>query len=303
MRRKVLRVGASSLAVSLPSKWVKEHEIKAGMEIDVREDWGNLVVQSSDSDRRDSCTIDLKNCSLSFMRGVISNAYKRGYDEVVLHLADQDLMTSVEKIVADLIGFEIVEQNGSIVTIRNIARELESECDSFLRKSFQLVFTMSQILRQSLSTGVYDQQSSINQFKATITKYTNFVKRVVNKLRRTQRAMVFEYLLVWSLEKATNEYVYAYRRMAAVRECDASSAVKKLAEIAEKQLRLMYEGYFEKNYEKIEAVATIKDDLLYGSLDTAFSSCHPEEVPAAHHLANIIRRVYDMTGPYFGIYL
>ncbi|MDP7323990.1 MAG: AbrB/MazE/SpoVT family DNA-binding domain-containing protein [Candidatus Woesearchaeota archaeon] len=47
MKRKVNLVGINTLTVSLPSKWVKEHNIRKGDELEMRSENDSLIIGGS----------------------------------------------------------------------------------------------------------------------------------------------------------------------------------------------------------------------------------------------------------------
>jgi len=67
--------------------------------------------------------------------------------------------------------------------------------------------------------------------------------------------------------------------------------------------RLFYDAFYEHSNENISKINEMKNKLLWEDTYSILENKKDSDAVVAHHLANIIRRVYEMGGPYFGIVL
>jgi len=302
MKRKVVKHGYATLTVSLPSKWARNYGIKAGDEVEVEAKGGELIIKGGILSMGEK-DISVSSSTVSFLRSIISNSYKKGYDLINVQFEDYDVMPKISEIVDGLLGFEIIEQGKKRCTIKNVADALESEFDSLFRKSFFMMFSMSDIISKDLSKCKFDNLNEILQLKKNITKLTDFCKRILNKKKRNNEDFVFIYLIVWSVEKIANQYKYIYEYLAKYKPKKISKETINFFKKTNELFKLFYEGFYEKNNDKIKKCTEIKDKMIYDEFYELNSKIERIELPIIYYSANIIRRIQDMTGPYFGYVL
>ncbi len=125
MKRKVIRQGGGGLTMYLPKAWTEQRKLRPGDELEVLEDGDELVISARGADMR-SREIDVSGQNKSRVRTALSAAYRRGYDEIVLVGSGLSL-SSIEEVVASLMGLVIVEQSPTRIKIRNtIADDFDS---------------------------------------------------------------------------------------------------------------------------------------------------------------------------------
>ncbi len=302
MRRKVSLIGPATLSVSLPSKWAKANNVKKGDEVEVTEEGNRLEISSKCGVTLSSVDLKIKKTNYSHLKSIIANAYKKGYDQIVVEYDDESILKDLQKAVDSLLGIEIVSRSQKRCEIRNIARELETEFSAILKNSFINLLELSNDVLESVKTNNFDKLEEIEYKKDTITKYTDFCKRVLNKHRKSHAEMIFEYLIVWNLEKIANEYKYIYKYGRTYSLKDVSQDLISFFIESNRLLLLYYQAFYEKNDKKIEQISQIKEHTLFKQYYDSFSNRDVAGQAVRHHLANIIRRVWDMCGPFYGLY-
>lgn len=301
MKRKVCQVGPATLMVSLPSKWVKSNNINKGDEVDVVDNGKSLEINSIGYSSDLRIKLDLEKSTLSNLKSVISNAYKKGYDKITISYTDETILKDIQKVVDSLLGVEIVSSNKKQCEIKNIAQELESEFKQIFKKSFILLLELSQDIFSYLKEKDVNKWDDISYKKETITRHTDFCKRVLNKYKRHESETIFEYLIVWGIEKIANEYRYIYYYYINHSPKNLSSAMFDFFKKTNELLGSYYHAYYEKNTKKVELLAKNKDNLLFKKYYNLQKKMTSEDQPVLHHLANIIRRVWDISGPFYGL--
>src|SRR3990167_8185350 len=89
MKRKVVKQGAATLMVSLPSKWAKKYNLKKGDEINIEELDNNLVLSKESVSGKRRTSINLTNHTESAIRTAITNTYRAGYDLVTVQFGTE----------------------------------------------------------------------------------------------------------------------------------------------------------------------------------------------------------------------
>ena len=85
MKRKLVKQGAATLMVSLPSKWAKQNKLGKGDEVDVfQRDNALMLTPESVSSKRE-VEIEIGSETESSVRTIITNTYRMGYDRIKVY--------------------------------------------------------------------------------------------------------------------------------------------------------------------------------------------------------------------------
>ena len=118
MKRRVIQQGPSTLMISLPSKWVKENNIKRGDEIELTEEKGKLTI-TLDTPVKQSFKKDVDAQTMGiFNEYFVNYFYQKGYDEITIRYTDPSIAAMIEKRVKQMIGFEVVGKDKNSITIK-----------------------------------------------------------------------------------------------------------------------------------------------------------------------------------------
>lgn len=190
MKRKVLKIGLSSLAVSLPSKWVKERNIKQGEEIDLEEEGSDLVI-------RGECGVP-EGRELEFTcppidvlsNRIVVSPYIQGYDCVRIGFASQEQHEFLLGSLKALIGFEVISETNKIITFKNVAKGIEDEFDNLFRRLFHITNLIGESVLEFAQGKKTIAYSTIKEYEHTSNKLTNFCKRILNTQPRGETRKV-----------------------------------------------------------------------------------------------------------------
>ena len=131
MKRKVNKVGPATLSITLPAKWVKENQIQKGEQLEVSSTENTLLIGKGVPVLVEEVKKELVHRgSLGYVKSVINNLYRRGYDILTLSYDHEETARFIAKAVQETMGYEIVEQHKESITIRNVAGVFEQEFDN-----------------------------------------------------------------------------------------------------------------------------------------------------------------------------
>ncbi len=120
--RKVYVSGGSTYVISLPKKWVKKANLKAGDSLVVTEQGGSLLIETSVFEKKSSVK-EIKISQLissDALERLIIAFYLVGYDTIRIKLDRKDHLPyrkSIRKMLDYLIGVEIVEDTNDAMTL------------------------------------------------------------------------------------------------------------------------------------------------------------------------------------------
>ena len=180
MRRKVSKIGSSTLMVSLPSKWARKYHVKKGDEINIIEKKDRLILcrEAVTEYRKKELNIDELG---EFRKNYISHLYQSGFDEVEIRFNDIKTYEKIKDRVDNLLGFEVIEQSESRCIIKNIVSGLEEEFDNILRKIFLMLVDMIDSTYDAIKNKEYDRLNEIKDLEKMNNKFTDFCIRMLNK--------------------------------------------------------------------------------------------------------------------------
>lgn len=218
--RKVYVSGGSTYVISLPKKWVKKFNLKAGDSLVVNEQGGSLLIETSMIEK-ESKVKDIKISKIissDALERMIIAFYLVGYDTIRIKLDRKDHLAyrkSIRNILDYLIGIEIVEDTDDVMTLE-------------IMVDYKRMMTM-QILQRMYSIN----RSMLLDFgKALKTMDIGLAKDVIVREREIDRL----YFLVVRQLKSAVEYQQVAEKLGIENQRDCLGyriAVKALERIAD----------------------------------------------------------------------
>jgi len=301
MKRKLVKQGVNALTVSLPAKWVKKNNLKAGEEIDVEEKKEGLVLRSS-SFGIEPIKVNVNVSGPSkLIRRYIGNLYRKGYDEMRFEFDNPSYIKEIQKHIIGFLGLEITQQGSNYCVVRNVASVKDEEFDNMMNRMFLLTLTMGEDLLEGIKEEDFDKISNISILELTHNKLFNFCLRIIN--RPTFRGNVyFTGMLLIRLEDAGDRYRDIAEYIIATKHIKLSKPLISLLEEANKKLKKVYELYSKFDGSKAVHIQDKKKELTDKALQL-LENVSEKEVRIAHILSNLIDDVYEAASPIFGLHL
>ncbi|MFC1754741.1 AbrB/MazE/SpoVT family DNA-binding domain-containing protein, partial [Thermoproteota archaeon] len=212
MKRKVIKLNPSTVAVSLPVKWVREQGVKKKDELEVDVSNSILTIKAVGARPEEKkIEIELKTGPKRYIISHINNLYREGYDEIRINFDDIKIVEIIKEAVENTLGYEIIEQKEKNCVIKNVAGIFEGEFDNLIRREFLVLLSMADDSLEEIQNLKVDLEK-FRQLKRTVEKLMNSCCRILNKGdRKCSPKSKFIYLIVYTLEKITNEYLYIVR--------------------------------------------------------------------------------------------
>ena len=149
MQRKIIQQSATSMGISLPSKWVKKWNLAKGNIVNIDEVNGILEIKPVDFRQPEKkAEIDTKIYGNLTARK-FDNLSKRGYDEIkVLYSAEKELEPIKDLLLHELTMFEIVKKEKDCIIARAISEINKEELDRIVSR---LVFLLIENINKTIS--------------------------------------------------------------------------------------------------------------------------------------------------------
>jgi len=180
MKRKIVQHGNSTLTLSLPSRWVKENNIKKGQILDIEPSEKGLLI-NLDKAKFDSIEINLSDEKEWYVHRILSHLYTYGFDEIKVNHTISNQLSLIRNSLKDLSGFEVVESKTNYCEIRSVTSIDASEFDSTMKRIFWQIISQFDYFMEDIEKKEYLNLNENLEIHKVIVKLINISKRLINK--------------------------------------------------------------------------------------------------------------------------
>ena len=170
MQRKLIKQGAG-LTFYVPKKWVNRLDLKKGDDIQIDFQGNDLVISSTKKEKSLSeIKMDLPNLPETGVRTAIINAYRAGYDRIVVTFeGDKKFITNLTN--NHMIGFEMFKKSKNGYILDSVASPSYEHFENMFQKQFFIILEMIR------NTG----KENLLEYANKIQRYDNYLKRCISK--------------------------------------------------------------------------------------------------------------------------
>ena len=276
MQRKLVKQGGSALTITLPSKWIKQQELKAGEEIELNERGKEIVVSTKKGFSAGKICLDISGYSMGLIIRNITAAYKLGYNEIELKFNNPKIsytpkigyphsgkeistIAFVQMVTGGLLGMDMIEQSKNSCLIKELAEIKDIEFKNILRKVFLLFISMFENTLEYMKENNEDILHPIFNIEDSINKDTNFCFRILNRSDyEDYKKTSTMYCFITQLELIADRNIHLVKAI----ERKKTKVSKDIVKIYE-ETAAIYKEFYE-NYYKFDKKRLV--DLYYRSL-------------------------------------
>ncbi len=296
MKRKLVKQGAATMMISLPSKWIKANELNKGDEIEIDEKQNSIIIGLGGKKSKRQTEMTLASSTESSVRTILTNAYRLGYDKINLNFQDKKALKIIQNTVNhNLIGFEIIKKTNKNCEIENITEPSKEQFDNIFSKIFLNIDELFIIAENML----HGRKKEFEEIEQKIQQYDNFCRRVIAK-----NELYGIYQLKWAFHA---ELIHAQRELYLLlkylekNKTKADKLVFQLLEDCKKVFKILKQAYKEKSIEKLEKIHDLEKEMIYkkgySSLKKSVGRIE------AHHILAAIRNFYLASSPLIGTFI
>ena len=297
IKRKIIQHGPSTLIVSLPSNWVKQNGIKKGDELDVREEGKTLIIGVDKVTTNLTLTQDVSTLKPFLVTRFLARAYQKGYDRIHLTHNNPELLKTIQEKTLELIGYEIIEQNGKHCLIQSISSKIELDFDNSLRKAFLITKQMLEACYEAYRDGDKPTLKNLYLKDIEVNRFTYFCLRQINKeqyvdAERAQQSHILYYLIEILEDLGDNAKQLATQLSEGKRK---SKELTSLLKLMLEQFDVSYHFFYKPSAEKVNQAYTFYkeiEDKLKAILSTDLTE---DEIQAVYLIRDSSRIIYHFT--------
>ena len=298
MKRKIVKQGAATLMVSLPSKWCRKNKINKGDEVNIEEKQNNLIVGLEPGKHKTSIEFNISNLTESSIRTLLTNTYRLGYDKVKVNFKDKNAFEIIkETINKNLLGFEIIKKRDNSCEIENVTEPAKEQFDNIFSKIFLNIEELFRLTNLEFQ----GKKQEFHEIERKIQQFDNFCKRVISKFD-----IFSDSHLRWSfhveLIHAQRELYHMLKYLSKNRNrIKVEKQVHELLEKCEKVFEMLKKAYYEKDILLLEKIHEIEKRFVYkNGYELIIKN---KNKILTHHLIGSIRNFYLASSPLMGMFL
>jgi len=300
MKRKVIKQGPSTLMVSLPSKWVKEHNIEQGNEVELEEISEGLLIKTDSKSKLNTITVNVSGPP-KLIRRYIGNIYRKGYDEITLEFDDPSSIKHIEKYSQDFLGLQITEQGKKYCVLHSVASLKIEEYDSMVNRIFLLILEMGSDVIDALKKKDLDELSNIAILDNSVNKLFNACLRIINR-PGFPRKVYFSGKLLIRLEDAGDRYRDLAEYLLSLKDLKISKETMAFLCHINEKVRKLYELYSKFDKEKILYIFDKREEFVRRT-NELLERVPKKEIRIIHILGKLVDDIYEASSPLFGLNL
>ncbi len=280
MKRKIVAQGNQSLTLTLPIKWIREQQIKAGDEVAVDQRGGELVIGKEGPKKGGTVKITVTPATnnAKLLRSLIFGAYRSGADEIAidfeaLELVDRDMgkvktIKYIQDTVNLLIGVSIVEQTKNFCKIKDVTGASEEEFDTILRRTFLLILSIGEQSLKAFEEKDKEAFEDVPLIYDSIRKFTEYCMRLLSKYEYKEHENTGHfYSIVTCFDDISDAYRHLTKHFA---KLNLSPPVIKAYRDLNQLMRKAYEWFYSPQDKKLA-------QELFHTRDTSYKSIYSAE--------------------------
>lgn len=291
MKRKLVKQGAATMMISLPTKWIKENNLNKGDEVDVSEVEKDLVISKEVHDSKKETEITITSPLVTVVRIMITNAYRADYHKVKVNYKDKKVYSIIKELVDEqLLGYEIIKKEEGYCVIENIASLSETQFDNIFSKLLMNIEETFDYVEQFFNGEKVDFEKTQDKTK----EFDNLCRRIIfrERLSNSELRVDFHSELMHAQRELYLLLVYLKNNKSKTDKSEIDLLME-----CRKSFEILKEAYYTKNIEIIEKLIEF-EQVAYKK---AYKAIEKSDPIAIHHLMNAMRGFYLCASPLAGI--
>jgi len=215
MKRKLIKQGGGGgITIYLPKKWIDTNSLKGGDEVNVEEEENKIVIEAGAKESVSRQEVAIEDHSDEFVLRVITNAYKKGIDELRLVFKKDVPLKAIKYTLSRLtIGYEVTDLGKDYCVIRSFSSDDINNIDVSIKKCFFLIRDVQETILKDIKGRKFPNEEQISSANENIKKLSNYairtsIKKIKAVYKNENNLVIFTNLYLY-----TNKLVYIYQHL------------------------------------------------------------------------------------------
>ncbi|MBU0456736.1 MAG: hypothetical protein ABH824_07160 [Nanoarchaeota archaeon] len=296
MKRKIFKLGATTLVTYLPAKWIKQHNLKPGDELLLFEKEKSITFSTMKDSEIKEIEIDIEELNQELIKEYLTGAFIRGYDQIKILFKKQESLVFTQETINSLIGLAIIEQGTNYCVAGEISETTDTQFDNIFRRIFLLTISMAEDSLIDLIKNDKESLKGIKRRDLDIDIFINFCFRILNKKGYKdyfKTPIVYNILQV--IKELGNNYGDLTIDLIRHEKITFRKELKELYRETNESIRRFYHLFY--NFEKNDFISfqieCKKRNDKIKSLNN-LKNINPEEMTILYHLRKINDNLYNL---------
>lgn len=300
MKRKLVKQGAATLMVSLPSKWIKENKLGKGSEINLEEKQNELLISTEEARKqKKNIIIGITPKNKKDIKNILTHVYRKGFDNITIKGIERDSVNEIKNITNNLLlGFEVSKLESKEVVIENISEPSREKYSIILKKTFDIIKEAQDIMIEDFKSGSFKNYHEMENIRNQQDKYILFCKRLLIKENYIDNKL-FEWELLTFLMHILHKYYYFYSYLSKNKIKVEKQMISLLEELKE-YFNLYVRAYYDKDIENIHSINNLKDKFQFGEALKLIEKSYGKNSVAYCYIREIFRLIQIGASPILG---
>lgn len=299
MRRKIIEQ-KSAYTITLPIKWVREHNLDKTKEVDVTEENTGLLISSEKQASLRKVDLNLKKGTEHYYRIMIENEYLRGNTEILINFPDQNAFQAIQNTVSNLIGFEILDQNKNNCRIAQTAMPTSKEFKAILNRLFNIIRYSLEIISNDIKANSFHNMAEIKKIEDDTRRYSLFCRRMIHTQGIISRIDEFLWdLMLERLVITAYEQYFMYEKLSALSKDNSKIKphIYRLYNKSESMFKIFSEMFFKKKIDEFSIINSLWQEIYFHEGHDLLTKCTKKESIILFHTINYSKMVWLISQP------
>jgi phosphate uptake regulator len=175
MKRKLIQLSTSTKVVSLPSKWIKQNNLKKGAEINLETVNNAIMISAECKPKENKLQIDISDFEGKLVWTILDAIYISGYDIVELKTKDIEQSQLVSKAIKHFLGFIVFDERKDKIILKDISKDSSEDINSITSRIFYICIDMLEDIKNEKDKSLMKKRDYL------INSYTSYCMRLQNK--------------------------------------------------------------------------------------------------------------------------
>ncbi len=295
MERRLIKQGGGGYTIYLPKKWVDRKKLHEGDIVDVKEVENSLIIGSEVKEKKE-ITIEITEQNREDIKVILTHAYRRGFDSIILKNTDQELIKKIKQTTKNLLlGFEITEKSEKQCKIENISEPTGQKYEVMMRKVFMIIEETQDILLEDFTNSKYENWKEIEEIRNNQDSFILFCRRTLIK-EKYEKDPVLEWELLTFLMHIEHAYFYLYK-YAKENKVKTDKSVLMLLQELKEQFQLYQDAYFNEDIKAVHKINSLKKEYQFGKCLELIEKSKGKSAVVHCYIKELFRTIQIGTSP------
>lgn len=272
------------MTISLPARWTKKFNLKAGDEVELEEQGQRLAISTARAAGALKEQADLA-VSPHIARAVITAKYVKGCDEIELKTASREQAKRVQNIIRGIQGLEIVGQTKDTLLVKDMTAGA-IDLEPLIKRIFHMVLTTGKEALDAFKTKQTDL-AYLEDMEQSINRLTNLCLRILNRQgAETYAKITAQYTICFLLEAIADEMKELLEYIRINKVVLSSDTIQTYTSLLN-YLKQLEDAVYNFNYEKANIMGKMYETILT-NIKTKLLRKSKEEIAVLMYFKNIL---------------